>query len=120
MPRIELQRSLERFNRSVEKGGALLGTINGLIVTRLKVPALLATLGTLVAYRGILSQYMYGETASRFPDIIIFLGQGMVGPVPVPVIVAAITVALGMFVYRYTRFGRYAVAIGGNEEAKVL
>ena len=98
-------------------GGALLGLMNGLVVTVLKVPALLATLGTLVAYRGILNQYMYGETASRFPDVIIFLGQGMVGPLPVPVIVAAIAVVVGIFVYKYTRFGRYAVAIGGNEEA---
>jgi ribose/xylose/arabinose/galactoside ABC-type transport system permease subunit len=97
--------------------GALLGLINGLVVTGLKVPALLATLGTLVAYRGILNQYMYGETASRFPDTIVFLGQGMVGPIPVPVIVAAITVVLAMLAYRYTRFGRYAVAIGSNEEA---
>lgn len=98
-------------------GGALLGLINGLIVTMLKVPALLATLGTLVTYRGILNQYMYGETASRFPDSLVWLGQGMVGPLPVPVIIAAIIVVIGMIAYRYTRFGRYAVAIGGNEEA---
>ena len=98
-------------------GGALLGLINGLIVPVLKVPALLATLGTLVTYRGILNQYMYGETASRFPDSLVWLGQGMVGPIPVPVIVAAIVVVIGMIAYRYTRFGRYAVAIGGNEEA---
>lgn len=98
-------------------GGALLGLINGLIVTVLKVPALLATLGTLVTYRGVLNQYMYGETASRFPDSLVWLGQGMVGPLPVPVIIAAIVVVIGMIAYRYTRFGRYAVAIGGNEEA---
>lgn len=48
--------------------GALLGLINGLVVTMFKVPSLLATLGTLVAYRGVLNQYMYGETASRFPN----------------------------------------------------
>lgn len=97
--------------------GAVLGLVNGLVVTVLKVPALLATLGTLVAYRGILNQYMYGETASRFPDSIVWLGQGMVGPIPVPVIVAAVIVVLGMIAYRQTRFGRYAVAIGSNEEA---
>jgi len=97
--------------------GAVLGLINGLVVTVLKVPALLATLGTLVAYRGILNQYMYGETASRFPESIVWLGQGMVGPIPVPVIVAALAVLAGMIAYKYTRFGRYAVAIGGNEEA---
>jgi ribose/xylose/arabinose/galactoside ABC-type transport system permease subunit len=60
---------------------------------------------------------MYGETASRFPESVVFLGQGMVGPIPVPVIVAAIAVAIAMYAYRYTRFGRYAVAIGSNEEA---
>lgn len=97
--------------------GGLLGLINGLVVTVLKVPALLATLGTLVAYRGVLNQYMYGETASRFPDSIVFLGQGMVGPIPVPVIVAVVAIVIAMFAYRFTRFGRYAVAIGGNEEA---
>ena len=97
--------------------GAVLGLINGLVVTMFKVPSLLATLGTLVAYRGVLNQYMYGETASRFPESVVFLGQGMVGPIPVPVIVAAIAVAIAMYAYRYTRFGRYAVAIGSNEEA---
>ena len=97
--------------------GALLGLVHGLVVTRLKVPALLATLGTLVAYRGMVNQYMYGETASRFDPALVWLGQGMVGPIPVPVIVAVVIVAVGMFAYRYTRFGRYAVAIGGNEEA---
>lgn len=98
-------------------GGALLGLVNGLVVTALKVPALLATLGTLVAYRGILSEYMYGETASRMPDFIVFLGQGMVGPIPTSVIIAAVVVIAGMLAYRYTIFGRYAVAIGGNPEA---
>lgn len=97
--------------------GGVLGAVNGLIVTKLKLPALLATLGTLVAYRGIVNQYMYGETATRFPDAIVFLGQGMLGPIPVPVLIAAVTVLVAMFVYRYTKFGRYAVAIGGNEMA---
>lgn len=97
--------------------GAVLGLVNGLVVTALKVPALLATLGTLVAYRGILNQYMYGETASRMPDFIRFLGQGMVGPIPTSVIVAAVVVVGGILIYRYTIFGRYAVAIGSNEEA---
>ncbi len=97
--------------------GALLGMINGLIVTVLQVPALLATLGTLVAYRGVVNQYMYGRTASRFPDFVVWLGQGDIGPIPVPVIAALIAVLVGMILYRYTKLGRYAVAIGGNEEA---
>lgn len=100
--------------------GVVLGLVNGFIVTWLKVPALLATLGTLVAYRGLVNQYMYGSTVSRFPDPIVWMGQGRVLGVPVPIYFAAATAVLGAVLYRYTRFGRYAIAIGGNEEAAVL
>jgi ribose transport system permease protein len=100
--------------------GALLGLFNGLIVTRLHVPALLATLGTLVTYRGIVHEYMGHQYYTRLPSGIVYMGQGMVGPVPVPVIIALAVAFIGVLIYRYTRFGRYAVAIGGNEEAAVL
>lgn len=101
--------------------GAALGLFNGVVVTYLKVPALLATLGTLVAFRGLVNQYMYGSTVSRFPDAIVWMGQGRAfGIVPVPIFFAAGVAILGAVLYRYTRFGRYAIAIGGNEEAAVL
>lgn len=100
--------------------GIVLGLFNGFVVTWLKVPALLATLGTLVAYRGLVNQYMYGSTVSRFPEPIVWMGQGRMLGVPVPIYFAAATAILGAVLYRYTRFGRYAVAIGGNEEAAVL
>jgi ribose transport system permease protein len=100
--------------------GVLLGTLNGLLVTLLGVPALLATLGMLVAYRGVVNEYLYGTTVSRFPEFVTFLGQGTVGPVPVPVIIALSVAAIGSLLYHFTRMGRYAVAIGGNEEAAML
>lgn len=100
--------------------GALLGLFNGAVVTYLRVPALLATLGTLVAFRGLVNQYMYGTTVSRFPAPIVWMGQGRVFNIPVPVLLAAMTVILGSVLYHYTRLGRYAVAIGGNEEAAIL
>jgi ribose transport system permease protein len=100
--------------------GIVFGALNGLIVTRLGVPALLATLGTLVAYRGIVQEYMQGDYHVSFPDPIVFIGQGMIGPVPVPVIIALSVAVIGSLLLRFTRFGRYCIAIGGNEDATRL
>lgn len=97
--------------------GAAFGVLNGVIVTKLKVPALLATLGGLIAYRGAVQQFMYGGQYVGFRDAIIVLGRGMWGPVPVPVAIAAMCAVLGGLLFRYTRFGRYTVAIGSNEQA---
>lgn len=97
--------------------GACFGTVNGLIVTKLKVPALLATLGGLIAYRGIVQQYMYGNQYTGFPDAVVALGRGEIGPIPVPVFIALLTATIGAGLFRYTRFGRYSIAIGSNEEA---
>jgi len=97
--------------------GSIFGMINGLIVTKLKIPALLATLGGLIAYRGIVQQYMYGGQYAGFPPSIVAMGRGSVGIVPIPVIIAAVVVAIGGVLFRYTRFGRYTIAIGSNEEA---
>lgn len=100
--------------------GVIFGVINGLIVARLRVPALLATLGTLITFRGAVMQYMDGDYHVRFPELLVLLGQGAYGPVPIPVIIAAGVAVIGWLLYRYTRFGRYAVAIGGNERAAIL
>lgn len=97
--------------------GALFGTLNGLIVTKLKIPALLATLGGLIAYRGAVQQYMYGGQYTGFPPEIVAIGRGSIGIVPISVIIAAIVVVIGLILFRYTRFGRYTIAIGSNEEA---
>ncbi|NEE04183.1 ABC transporter permease [Phytoactinopolyspora halotolerans] len=97
--------------------GAVLGVLNGMVVTKLKVPALLATLGGLIAYRGAVQEFMYGGQYVGLPEQILILGRGMWGPVPVPVAIAGFCVALGWLLFRYTRFGRYTVAIGSNEEA---
>lgn len=97
--------------------GAAIGALNGVIVTKLKVPALLATLGGLIAYRGAIQQIMYGGQYVGFPEPFVIMGRGMWGPIPVPVAIAAACVVLGVVLLRYTRFGRYTIAIGSNVEA---
>lgn len=100
--------------------GAFLGTLNGLVVAWLRVPALLATLGTLITFRGIVQEYSAGSYVTRFPESLVYLGQGMVGPIPVPVIIATFIALVGWLLFRFTRLGRYAVAIGGNERAAII
>lgn len=97
--------------------GTAMGALNGLIVTKLKIPALLATLGVLVTYRGAVQEYMYGSYHVRFPESLRFLGQGSLFGVPMPVVVAFVVAVLAWLILRYSRFGRHVIAVGSNEQA---
>jgi len=97
--------------------GAAFGAINGIMVTKLRIPALLATLGALVTYRGIVNEYMYGSYHVRFPPELRFLGQGNIMGIPMPVIIAFGVALIGWYMLNYMRFGRHVVAVGANEEA---
>lgn len=97
--------------------GWILGMIVGLVITKLKVPAFIASIGMLVTYRGLTHLYMGGKVIVRLPETIVYLGQGSIGPVPVPAIISLVITLLGWWIFRFTRFGRYTVAIGSNEGA---
>lgn len=97
--------------------GLLFGLLNGLIVGYLRVPALLATLGTLVLLRGTVQQLMYGTYHVRFPAPFVEIGQGETVGVPNLIWVALATVLIGHFVLTQLQYGRYILAIGGNPEA---
>ena len=108
--------------------GMLAGLINGLIITRLRIPALITTLGTLTIFRGISFTLTSGLPVFGFPKEPFFgfeegvqaVGKGYMLGVPVPVIIMIIVFILGyIFLYR-TYFGRYIYAIGGNLETARL
>ncbi len=100
--------------------GSILGGLNGFVVTFLRVPALLATLGTLIAYRGAVNQYMYGSYHVRFPQSIVVLGQGKIGLVPVPLVIAVLVASVGAWYFHRTRYGSHVRAVGGNKAAAGL
>ncbi len=99
--------------------GAGVGLINGLIITKLRVNAFIATLGTALIMRGALDANFEGASG-EVPREFGFLGYGSVGPVPISVIVLLAVVAVVWFLLRSTRFGHRLYAVGGDEETARL
>ena len=95
----------------------LVGLFNGLVISTFRVSPFVVTLGTLSAVRGVALILANGQPIFGMPKHFSFLGAGYVGPIPIPVIVGAAVFLVGYFLLRWTRFGRYMYAIGGNEEA---
>ncbi|MEM7128420.1 MAG: ABC transporter permease [Chloroflexota bacterium] len=98
--------------------GSLLGLINGLVITRFRVPDLIGTLAMDLVYRGFALVLAKGLVLARFPELITEIGRGRVsGFLPIPVTIGIIAILIGYFVLKRTRFGRYTIAIGSNPEA---
>ena len=98
--------------------GATLGLINGLMITRLKVPDLIGTLAMDLVYRGFALILAKGIVLSRFPDLITTIGREKIPFfLPVPVLIGIAVMIGGFILMRKTYFGRYTIAIGSNPEA---
>ncbi|MBN9216715.1 MAG: ABC transporter permease [Mesorhizobium sp.] len=100
--------------------GAAAGGVQGLAITRLKVPPFVVTLGGLTVFRGLTLTISNGGPISGFDASMRWFGTGLIGPVPVPAIIFAIAAILCHIVLRYTRYGRAVYAVGGNAEAARL
>jgi len=98
----------------------LLGVSMGMIITKTKVHSFVVTLGMLSIARGLSFIYSGGYPISGLNPAFRYIGGGMIGPVPVPVIIYLGVVLIGYFVLSQTTFGRYIYAIGGNREAARL
>jgi putative xylitol transport system permease protein len=97
--------------------GLLLGSVNGLLVAKLRVPPFVATLGMLSVARGFTFIYNDGMPVPNLSASYRFIGQGLVLGIPVPVLVFALVAACAGVVLRYTTYGRYVYAVGGNERS---
>ncbi|MBN1351415.1 ABC transporter permease [candidate division KSB1 bacterium] len=100
--------------------GLLLGFANGVLITRLKLPPFIVTLGMLSICRGLTYVITKGWPISGFSEQFMFLGQGKLWLIPFPIFIMVIfALAGGVFLYK-TIWGRQIYAIGGNEEATRL
>src|SRR5215216_5622304 len=99
--------------------GTLGGMLNGLLVSRVKLPALVVTLGTYAFYRGIAYGFLGDQAARGYPKAFTYLGQGKVFDTLIPFSVALFLVMALIFglVLHRTTFGRYLYSIGNNENA---
>jgi len=100
--------------------GLLAGTLNGVCITKLKVPAFVVTLGGLSAYRGTALIVSDGGPISGFNEAYRWIGQGKIWMVPIPVIIFLVFIVLCHIILKYTVYGRYIYSVGGNPEAARL
>jgi inositol transport system permease protein len=100
--------------------GLLGGLLQGVAITRLKVPAFVATLGGMSVFRGAALLFAAGGPISGFQPNFTWWGQGQIARVPVPVIIFLVAAVVAHVVLRYTRYGRRVYAVGGNPEAARL
>ena len=114
--------------------GALIGVINGVLIVRVKIPDLLATLGMMFLVQGLQLIPSGGRSLGRgavlaggvtargeFADYVLFLGQGRIfGIVPMAVAIMVVVALLVFVVLSLTRWGRIFYAIGSNAEAARL
>jgi ribose transport system permease protein len=100
--------------------GTCLGWFNGQMITRLRIPPFVATLGMLSIARGLTMLWTNGFPITGLGDDFAVLGtQSMLG-VPNPVWIAAGLVSIFVLITKKTRLGRYIYAVGGNEQAAKL
>src|SRR4029453_6916340 len=98
--------------------GLAWGVVNGLLITKARVPPLIVTLGTLGMALGSALLITGGIDVRGIPlQLTTTIGIGRVAGVPYVVIIAAVVVTVGAVVLAATRFGRYTYAIGSNAEA---
>jgi rhamnose transport system permease protein len=99
--------------------GALAGLLNGLLVTRLGLPSLAVTIGTLTLFRGLAFVILGDQAVADFPENYTNLGFGTFAgtQIPNPMVLFAVLAVIFGFVLHFTTFGRSLYAIGANEEA---
>jgi inositol transport system permease protein len=97
--------------------GVLIGTINGLVITRFGIPAFIMTLAVTTVARGTVLLYTNATPITGMDRSYAFLGQGYIGFMPVSVLILIILFGFTWILLNKTVFGRHLYAVGGNESA---
>ncbi|MDO5736490.1 MAG: ABC transporter permease [Propionibacteriaceae bacterium] len=100
--------------------GLLAGAINGFLVAYLGLSAFIATLAAMTSFTGLALLLSNGSTIFGLPPAFVAIGQGRVGAIPIPVVIAVALAAVMWFALSRTVLGRQWYAVGGNAEASRL
>ena len=97
--------------------GGILGMASGLLISRVKVPPFIATLGMMTVARGLALTYTQGRPITGMPGAFRYIGTGFLGPIPMPIIVAGVAFIAGYILLTRTRIGMNIYALGNNPVA---
>ena len=100
--------------------GVVFGAVNGIVVSYLRIPAMIATLAMLYFAKGAALTITGGMPVERLPKLFGVLGKGSIIGIPYPMIIAVICFAICHFFLRRLPSGRNIYAIGGGEETSRL
>ncbi len=100
--------------------GALFGAFNGFLVAKVKMPAFVVTLGTMIAIRGLAYVVTKAQPINTDNAVLRKIGQIHIGDISIIPIVYAAVAVLFIWFLRYTKFGRDIYATGGNYEVARL
>ncbi len=99
--------------------GLVAGFLNGVLVTKLALPSLVITIGTLALYRGLAYVVLGDQAVSDFPSSFTTFGFGTIPGTEIPwsALIFAILVVIFVVVLHFSRLGRQLYAMGNNKEA---
>ncbi len=100
--------------------GGGLGLISGLLVSVIRIPPFIATLGMMTFARGLALSYTEGQPITGLGEGFRQIGTGFLGPIPMPIIVAGLVFLGGYVLLNHLALGRYIQALGDNETAAYL
>ena len=100
--------------------GLALGSFNGFVITRFRLPPFVATLGMLSVARGLTQLWTHGFPITGLGPQFGYLGTGWLLGIPMPVWISGLLVVVFALITRRTVFGRHLYAVGGNERAAQL
>jgi len=98
--------------------GMAVGWLNGFLYVKGKMPhSFIPTLATLYAARGLALVISDGRPIPGVSPVVVFLGSGYIGPIPMPAIVVIVLAAIAIVVTKRLKWGRWVYAVGGDKEA---
>ncbi len=96
---------------------ALVGLVNGLLVSKRQVPPFIATYGMLVFVQGARLAYTKGQASGTVPELLRIFGFGQLGPLPTALVLWLVLNIILILLMKYTRFGYWIYSVGGNPGA---
>ncbi|AYO29206.1 ABC transporter permease [Biomaibacter acetigenes] len=100
--------------------GLLIGAINGLIITRLRIQPFIATLAMMSVIQGLIYVVSEGKIVFLTSPVVDFIGKGNMAGIPTPFVIFLVMSAISYVILNRTKIGIYAYAMGGNEEGARL